>query len=64
MGSDGLGDEVQDATVLLAAGFNGGKHRFHESATAPALRAEGLLESVSWVMCSVEGVIISMNVLF
>ncbi|HWB12602.1 MAG TPA: peroxidase family protein, partial [Pirellulales bacterium] len=30
MSGDGLGDEVQGATVLLAAGFNGGKHRFHE----------------------------------
>ncbi|HWB10920.1 MAG TPA: hypothetical protein VG826_16960, partial [Pirellulales bacterium] len=29
MSGDGLGDEVQGATVLLAAGFNGGKHRFH-----------------------------------
>ncbi|HWB07865.1 MAG TPA: hypothetical protein VG826_01385, partial [Pirellulales bacterium] len=28
MSGDGLGDEVQGATVLLAAGFNGGKHRF------------------------------------
>ncbi|HVV72770.1 MAG TPA: neprosin family prolyl endopeptidase, partial [Verrucomicrobiae bacterium] len=27
MSGDGLGDEVQGATVLLAAGFNGGKHR-------------------------------------
>ena len=32
VGFDGGGDEVEDAAALLAAGFDYGQHRFHETA--------------------------------
>ena len=41
VGGNGLGDEVEDAGVLLAAGFDCGEHRLHEAAPGRALRAKG-----------------------
>jgi hypothetical protein len=41
VGGNGLGDEVEDAGVLLAAGFDRGEHRLHGAAPGRALRAKG-----------------------
>ena len=41
--SDGFGDEREERTALLAARFDHGQQRFHEAASASALRAEAQL---------------------
>jgi hypothetical protein len=40
VGGNGLGDEVEDADVLFAAGFDGCEHRLHEPTAGRTLRAK------------------------
>ena len=40
VGGDGLDEEGEGVSLLLAAGFDGGQQAFHESATVGALGAE------------------------